>query len=220
MTKFTKILCHENLELYGIHPYEIYATVGYSPSPSETTPLLGRGGTGRGDDRDGCCGGDRVCEACTKRICQVFFGLFYLLNCLTGQFIVRPKFGKDSYKCCIFIASTLFLVVFAIVNLVSFVFDVIAWCPFRDCSYIYTDANNTNGTNPTNNTNGSLWYNLTNYTANTTAFGAPSAESQIQYDDWQKVVFTMHCNSFRSTFLLPDGDPGIVSVVWCMQSLL
>ena len=69
-----------------------------------------------------------------------------------------------------------------IVNLVSFVFDiyVIAWCHFHDCSYIYTD---TNGTNET-------WYNLTNYTSNATAFEAPSAESQIQYDDWQKVVLT------------------------------
>ena len=92
-----------------------------------------------------------------------------------------PRFGDrfPSCKCYIFIVSTLFLLVFGAVNLASFVFDiyVIAWCPFRDCSYIYT--NNTNET----------WYNLTNSTGNTTSFGA-SAESEIQYDDWKKVVFT------------------------------
>ena len=69
-------------------------------------------------------------------------------------------------------------------NVVSFVFDiyVIAWCPFHNCSYIYTNTNN--------NTNESLWYNPTNYTENTASFGAPSAESQSQYDDWKKAVFT------------------------------
>ena len=56
----------------------------YSPSLSETTPLLVRGG--KGDDRDRCCGVNS--EACTKRICQVFFfGFFYLLNCLTSGII-------------------------------------------------------------------------------------------------------------------------------------
>ena len=49
-----------------------------------------------------------------------------------------------------------------------------------DCGYIYTN----------NNTNESLWHNPTNYTANTTSFGAPSAEPQSQYDDWKKAVFT------------------------------
>ena len=153
----------------------------------------GRGVVGRGRGvvvRDGFGGGDTVCEVWTKRICCVLFSLFYLLCCLTGQLTIRPRRGeslsKNIYKCCKFVASTLFLLVFGIVNLVSFVFDiyVVAWCPFKDCGYIYTGANDTN------NTNESLWYNVTNYTVNTASFGAPSAESQSQYDDWQKVVFT------------------------------
>ena len=102
---------------------------------------------------------------------------------MTGQLTVRPTRGEKffTFKCLIFIVSTLFLLIFGMVNVASFAFDiyVIAWCPFQDCGYIYT----------TNNTNESL-YNLTNYTANTSSFGAPSAESMLEYDDWQKVVFT------------------------------
>ena len=145
-----------------------------------------RGVVGRGRgvvDRGGLGGGDTVERPAIKYTFKGLFGLFYLLCCLTGQLTTRPRCGeslsKDIYKCCKFVASTLFLLVFGIVNIVSFVFDiyVIAWCPFEDCGYIYTN----------NNTNES---NSMNYTATTASFGAPSAESQSQYDDWQKVVFT------------------------------
>ena len=137
-----------------------------------------------GGDGGGEGGGDTVCEACNRYLCHGLFYIFYGLCCLTGQLTVRPKcgeryFSKDTCKWFIFIVSTIFLLVFGIVNLVSLVFDiyVIAWCPFEYCGYIYTPNNKS-------------LYNLTNYTANASSFGAPPAESMLQYDDWQKAVFT------------------------------
>ena len=100
---------------------------------------------------------------------------------MTGQLTVRPTRGEKFFtcKCLILIASTFSLLIFGLVILASFVFDiyVIAGCPFEYCLYIYTPNNKS-------------LYNLTNYTANASSFGAPSAESMLQYDDWQKVVFT------------------------------
>lgn len=77
-------------------------------------------------------------------------------------------------------SSTLFLIIFGIVNLLSFIFDIIAiiWCPFDHeyCGYIYFDNK--------------TWHNLTNHTGNTTSVGGPSAESLNQYVDWHKTVIT------------------------------
>ena len=149
---------------------------------------VGRGGgdgVGRGAGEGvGGGGGDTVCEARTRYLCHGLFYIFYGLCCLTGQLTVRPRcgekfFSRETCKSCIFIASTIFLLVFGIVNAASLVFDiyVIAGCPFQDCGYIYTPKNKG-------------LYNLTNYTANASSFGAPPAESMLQYDDWQKAVFT------------------------------
>ena len=113
------------------------------------------------------------------------FYVFYGLCCLTGQLTVRPKSGERLYSCksCIFVTSTLFLLVFGIVNLASFVFDIyaIAWCPFEHCGCIYTDTNDADATNQT------LLYNMTNFTVMITSAGV---KSRIQCEDWQKVVIT------------------------------
>ena len=100
----------------------------------------------------------------------------WLDNLQLGLSVVKKIFpGKLANA----VFSTIFLLVFGIVNVVSLVFDiyVIAGCPFEYCGYIYTPNNKS-------------LYNLTNYTANASSFGAPPAESQLQYDDWQKAVFT------------------------------
>ena len=125
---------------------------------------------------------------CTSFTFRGLFYIFYFLCSLTGQLMVRSEcFDRDNQelkpvikvivRSWIFVSSTVFLFVFGIANLLSFIFDiyVIGWCPFEYCGYIYTGVNTTN---------------KSNHTANATLVGVPSAENMSQYDDWQKTVIT------------------------------
>ena len=119
---------------------------------------------------------DSVCKSRTGFTFRWLFFFFYFLCSLTGQLMVRSEcFDHDNrpvikviVRSWIFVSSTLFLIIFGIANLLSFIFDIIAiiWCSFEHC------------------------HNLTNHTGNTTSVGGPSAESLNQYDDWQKTVIT------------------------------
>ena len=85
----------------------------------------------------------------------------------------------SNHKIPIFVASTLSLLIFGLVNLLSFAFDVhaIAWCPFENCSFIYISMNETQ-------------YNVTNNTINTASVRIPAPEKLNEFIDWWKVVLT------------------------------
>lgn len=121
-----------------------------------------------------------MCQV-TYLVCCSAFSIFFCL--LTGQLTVCLICSNHRiptvFKGFIFVTSTLSLLIFVLVNLLSFVFDVIAiaWCPFENCSFIYISMNETQ-------------YILTNNTINTASVGVPAPEQLNELIDWWKVVFT------------------------------
>ena len=102
--------------------------------------------------------------------------LFYILCFLTGQYIASPALYSIHpvlITVVIYVFSSLCLLAGIVLNVCSFAFDifVISKCPFKHCGYLYT-------------------YNITENMTNITHLFQSSPPSIVQFDDWQKVVFT------------------------------
>ena len=164
------VLSTENQQLLGAshhHPQ------GYGNLPDRPQDLAANINRDQALNENGCCK--------TYGIAYIFHTIFYFLCSLTGQLTInfhnRWWLAQNVVLCIVW--SSLWLVAFVLLNLGSLVFDVyvIAVCPFRNCSYIYTFLHNV-----------TKWQTVVspNHMQNL----GIQPEQEPEYEDWQKTVIT------------------------------